>query len=166
MNNPIDRSVDSAPVGVLVSGYFSPLHVGHLDMIEAAAAEGDMLIVIVNNNDQQIAKKGKLIIDEQDRLRLVRALSVVDDAFIAVDNDRTVSESIRLAAQKYPEHRLVFANGGDRKPEFIPEAVVCEELGVELRFGVGGDEKADSSSRINMELGVETEASAPPSTTT
>ncbi|MDH3300785.1 MAG: adenylyltransferase/cytidyltransferase family protein [Acidimicrobiia bacterium] len=166
MNNPGDPTTDHAPVGVLVSGYFSPLHVGHLDMIEAAAAEGDRLIVIVNNNDQQIAKKGKLIIDEQDRLRLVKALAVVDDAFIAVDNDRTVTESIRLAAQKYPDHRLIFANGGDRKPEFVPESAVCEELGVEMRFGVGGDEKADSSTRINMELGLETEASAPPSTNT
>lgn len=163
MNNPADQTDGQAPIGVLVSGYFSPLHVGHLDMIEAAAAEGDILIVIVNNNKQQIAKKGKLIIDEQDRLRLVKALAVVDDAFIAVDTDRTVSESIRLAARKYPDHKLVFANGGDRKPEFVPESVVCDELEVELRFGVGGDHKADSSTRINMELGIETEASAPPS---
>lgn len=155
-----------APTGVIVSGYFSPLHVGHLDMIDDAAAAGDILIVIVNNNDQQIAKKGKLIIDEQDRLRLVKALRAVDDAFIAVDSDRTVSESIRLAASKYPDHRLVFANGGDRKPEFVPEAAVCEELGVEMTFGVGGTNKADSSTRINMALGIETEASALPSTET
>lgn len=151
------------PVAVIVSGYFSPLHVGHLDMIEAAAGLGDRLIVIVNNNDQQVAKKGKLIIDEQDRLRLVRALRLVNDAFIAVDQDRTVSESIRLAATKYPDHRLIFANGGDRKPEFVPESTVCLECGVEMVFGVGGDEKVDSSSRINMELGLETEPSAPPS---
>ncbi len=151
---------------MIVSGYFSPLHVGHLDMIDDAAAAGDILIVIVNNNDQQIAKKGKLIIDEQDRLRLVKALRAVDDAFIAVDSDRTVTESIRLAASKYPDHRLIFANGGDRKPEFVPEAAVCEELGVEMTFGVGGTNKADSSTRINMALGIETEASALPSTET
>lgn len=160
----MDQTVD-APVGVVVSGYFSPLHVGHLDMIEGASQLGDILIVIVNNNDQQMAKKGKLIIDEHDRLRVVQALRAVDDAFIAVDNDRTVKESIRLAAARYPNHHLVFANGGDRKPEFVPEAEVCEELGVEMRFGVGGDEKADSSTRINMELGVENEASALPSAT-
>ncbi len=161
--SPSAEQPTQKPVGVIVSGYFSPLHVGHLDMIEAAAAEGDMLIVIVNNNDQQVAKKGKLILDEQDRLRIVKALAVVDDAFIAVDNDRTVSESIRLAVRKFPDHRLIFANGGDRKPEFVPEATVCQELGVEMMFGVGGDAKADSSTRINMELGVETETSAPPS---
>jgi glycerol-3-phosphate cytidylyltransferase/D-beta-D-heptose 7-phosphate kinase/D-beta-D-heptose 1-phosphate adenosyltransferase len=154
-----------AQTGVIVSGYFSPLHVGHLDMIEAAAAAGDLLVVIVNNNEQQIAKKGKLIMDEHDRLRVVKALRDVDDAFIAVDTDRTVKESIRLVVARYPDHRLVFANGGDRKPEFVPEAEVCEELGVEMQFGVGGDDKADSSTRINMALGIETEASALPSTT-
>jgi glycerol-3-phosphate cytidylyltransferase/D-beta-D-heptose 7-phosphate kinase/D-beta-D-heptose 1-phosphate adenosyltransferase len=159
----MSSDTSARPIGVIVSGYFSPLHVGHLDMIEAAAGIGDRLIVIVNNNAQQLAKKGKLIIDEQDRLRLVRALRAVDDAFIAVDQDRTVSKSIRLAATKYPDHRLIFANGGDRQPGFVPELAVCEECGVDMVFGVGGDTKADSSSRINMELGVETEPSALPS---
>ncbi len=153
----------SRPTATIVSGYFSPLHVGHLDMIEAAAALGDKLIVIVNNNDQQVAKKGKLIIDEQDRLRIVEALAAVDEALIAVDGDRTVSESLRVIAERHPDHDLVFANGGDRKPEFVPEAEVCEAHGIKLVFGTGGDAKADSSTRINMALGVETEASATPS---
>jgi bifunctional ADP-heptose synthase (sugar kinase/adenylyltransferase) len=136
-------------------------------MIEAAAAIGERLIVIVNNNDQQMAKKGKVIIDEQDRLRLVLALRSVDDAIIAVDEDRTVCESLRLLSEKYrTEYRLVFANGGDRKPEFVPEAEICEQHGIELRFGVGGDNKADSSSRINVAMGVEDELSAPPSADT
>lgn len=156
-----------AQTGVIVSGYFSPLHIGHLDMIEAAAAQADTLIVIVNNNDQQIAKKGKLVIDEADRLRIVQALSVVDDAFIAVDEDRTVSASIRLVAQKYPNHKLIFANGGDRASgAVVPESAVCEEFGIDMVFDMGGSEKADSSSRINMELGLETVASATPSATT
>lgn len=152
------------PVAAIVSGYFSPLHIGHLDMIEAAAALGDRLIVIVNNNDQQMAKKGKVIIDEQDRLRLVLALRAVDDALIAVDDDRTVRQSLKLIAEKHgSEYDLVFANGGDRKPEFVPEAETCEAYGIDLRFGIGGDNKADSSSRINMAMGIETEASALPS---
>ena len=153
----------SRPVAVIVSGYFSPIHVGHLDMIEAAAALGDKLVVIVNNNAQQVAKKGKLIIDEADRLRIVEALGVVDLAMIAVDDDRTVSESLRAIAEAHPDHDLVFANGGDRKPEFVPESAVCEQYGIRMEFGVGGDAKADSSTRINMELGIETEASALPS---
>jgi cytidyltransferase-like protein len=140
------------------------LHVGHLDMIEAAAGLGDKLIVIVNSNDQQVAKKGKLVIDEQDRLRVVLALAAVDEAIVAVDNDRTVRESLRLIAEKdNGEHHLIFANGGDRKPEFVPEAETCERFGIQLMFGIGGDHKADSSTRINMELGVESEASDLPS---
>jgi cytidyltransferase-like protein len=153
----------SRPVGVIVSGYFSPLHVGHLDMIEGAAALGDKVFVIVNNNAQQVMKKGKLIIDEKERLRIVEALRAVDEAIIAVDDDRTVSASLRAIAQAKPDHDLIFANGGDRKPEFVPESTVCDEYGIKLVFGVGGDNKADSSTRINMALGLETEASALPS---
>ncbi len=156
----------SQPIATILSGYFSPLHVGHLDMIEDAASQGDLLIVIVNNNAQQIAKKGKLIIDEADRLRVVRALRDVDHAFVAVDDDRTVSASLQKIAADYAEYRLVFANGGDREPAFVPEASVCEQFGIEMTFGVGGDNKADSSSRINVELGLEDEQSAPPSETT
>ncbi len=152
-------------VGVIVSGYFSPLHVGHLDMIEGAAALGDDVIVVVNNNAQQALKKGKVIIDEADRLRVVEALRDVDHAIIAVDTDRTVSASLKTIADTFPDHSLIFANGGDRIPGFVPEAEVCEANGIELRFGVGGDEKADSSSRINVEMGLEAAPSAPPSET-
>ena len=135
-------------------------------MIEAGATLGDKLIVIVNNNAQQIAKKGKVIIDETDRLRIVSALRGVDEAFIAVDDDRTVSASIEMIARSHPDHELVFANGGDRKNgEVVPEAAVCEQHGVRMIFDMGGNEKADSSTRINMELGLEDEASALPSAT-
>lgn len=155
------------PIGVILSGYFSPLHVGHVDMLEAAEAYGDEVIVIVNNNAQQIIKKGKVIIDEADRLRIVRALKPVDDAFIAVDTDRTVIKSIEAVALKYPDYKLVFANGGDRESgELVPETPICEQYGIEMIFDMGGNEKADSSSRINVELGLEDEPSAPPSTTT
>ncbi len=154
------------PTAAIVSGYFSPLHVGHLDMIEAAADLGDEVIVIVNNNAQQEIKKGKVIIDETDRLRVVLALEAVDHALIAVDDDRTVCASLALIAKRFSDRRLVFANGGDRAPGFVPEAATCEEHDIELRFGVGGDAKADSSSRINVELGLEDAPSAPPSETT
>lgn len=153
--------------GVIVSGYFSPLHVGHLDMIEAAAEHGDFVVVIVNNNAQQMIKKGKVIIDEADRLRVVNALRAVDDAFVAVDDDRTVVASIEAIARKYPDDKLVFANGGDRASgALVPETPICEKYGIEMIFDMGGSEKADSSSRINVELGLEDEPSAPPSSTT
>ncbi len=152
------------PVGIILSGYFSPLHVGHLDMIEQAAEQADTVIVVVNNNEQQIAKKGKLIIEEADRLRVVKALRAVDDAFVAVDKDRTVCESLRLIAERYSGHDLIFANGGDRQSgAVVPETPVCDEFGIKMVFDMGGSEKADSSTRINMELGLETEASALPS---
>ena len=154
------------PTAAIVSGYFSPLHVGHLDMIDSAAELADKVFVIVNNNAQQEIKKGKVIIDEADRLRVVLALAAVDHAIIAVDDDRTVSASLRQLAETFSDHRLIFANGGDRIPDFVPESAVCEEHGIELVFGVGGNEKADSSSRINVELGLEDEQSAPPSATT
>jgi cytidyltransferase-like protein len=153
---------------IIVSGYFSPLHTGHLDMIEDAARRGDAVIVIVNNNDQQIMKKGKVIIDEQDRLRIVNALKLVDHAFIAVDDDRTVCASLEKAAADYgSDYKLVFGNGGDRNDgAVVPEAPVCEAHNIEMVFNMGGTEKADSSSRINVELGLEDEPSAPPSATT
>ena len=80
------------PTLVVVSGYFGPIHVGHLDYIEAGARLGDELLVIVNNNRQQELKKGRVVIDEADRLRIVSALAVVDHAMLAVDDDGTVEE--------------------------------------------------------------------------
>lgn len=137
------------PTLVIVSGYFSPLHVGHLDLIEAGAAAGDRLVVIVNNNEQQRLKKGTVIIDEADRLRIVRALRSVDDAIVAVDDDATVSASIAEIAERHPDHRIVFGNGGDRKSgAVVPETEVCERYGIEMVFNFGGTEKADSSTRI------------------
>lgn len=143
------------PTLVVISGYFSPLHCGHLDMIEDAARRGDEVAVIVNNNAQQILKKGKLIIDEADRLRIVQALRLVDDAIISVDDDATVSKSLALLAEKYPEHRLIFGNGGDRTAGNVPEADVCAQHDIEMVFDMGGTTKRDSSSRINQELGIE-----------
>jgi len=152
---------------IILSGYFSPMHIGHLDMIEDAAARADFVIVVVNNNDQQMAKKGKVIIDEADRLRIVEALRVVDHAFIAVDDDRTVSASLEKVAREFGDvYSLTFANGGDRKDgSVVPETDVCDRHGITMVFDMGGTEKRDSSSRINAELGLETETSAPPSAT-
>jgi glycerol-3-phosphate cytidylyltransferase/D-beta-D-heptose 7-phosphate kinase/D-beta-D-heptose 1-phosphate adenosyltransferase len=139
---------------VIVSGFFNPLHGGHLDMIEAAARLGDRLIVIVNNDVQQVIKKGKVILDQQNRARLLGALRDVEEVMIAVDDDPTVIESLRAVAQKYPDDELVFANGGDRDSEKVtPETEICHEYAITMLFGVGGTEKADSSTRINQALG-------------
>jgi len=138
----------------IVSGFFNPLHGGHLDMIEAAAAMGDQLIVIVNNDVQQVLKKDKIILPEENRARLIKALRHVDEVIIAVDNDPTVIKTLHAIADKYPDHELIFANGGDRDSEkAIPEGEVARERNIALVFGVGGIEKADSSTRINQALG-------------
>lgn len=138
----------------IVSGFFNPFHGGHLDMIEAAKEMSDYLIVIVNNDVQQVMKKDKIILPEENRARVIAALRDVDEVMIAVDQDPTVIQSLERIAQKYPDDTLVFANGGDRDSEkAIPEGAVCHKHGIELVFGVGGTEKADSSTRINQALG-------------
>ena len=139
---------------VIVSGYFNPLHGGHLDYMEGAAGLGDRLVVIVNNDVQQVLKKGKVILDEQNRMRLVGALRVVDEVVLAVDEDPTVVKSLQLVAEKYPGDELIFANGGDRdSTKEVPETAVCEQYNIAMVFDAGGTEKADSSTRINQANG-------------
>ena len=141
---------------VIASGYFSPLHCGHLDYLEAGASLGDRLIVIVNNDLQQKKKKGKVILPQQDRLRIVKALSIVDEACVAIDDDSSVKKTIESIALKNQQFNLIFANGGDRnQPSDIPEVDVCREHKIQLIFGAGGSTKRDSSTRINTELGIE-----------
>jgi cytidyltransferase-like protein len=140
----------------IVSGYFNPLHVGHIRMMQAAAEMGDRLLVIVNNDEQQIMKKGRVITPLDDRLEIVRALRIVDEAIPAVDGDATVKETLASIRHRYPSASLTFANGGDRSdPSVVAEAKLCEALGIDLKLGVGGVEKADSSSRINAALGIQ-----------
>lgn len=144
---------------VVVSGYFNPLHGGHLDMIEAAKKLGDYLVVVVNNDEQAIMKKGKIILNEQNRLRLMRALRDVDRAMLSVDtNDTSQTETLKLIRANFPKEKIIFANGGDRSEgQSLPknEYAICKKLGIEMIFGVGSElvEKRDSSTRIIEELG-------------
>jgi cytidyltransferase-like protein len=140
----------------IVSGYFNPLHYGHICLIETAKKYSDKLIVIVNNDKQQVLKKGKIIMNEEERMIVVRALRAVDEVILSVDSDRTVIESLKLIAGKYPNDRIIFCNGGDRNSSAdIPESDVCKKYNIELIFGVGADFKQDSSSRINSLIGKE-----------
>ena len=142
------------PTTVIVSGYFNPLHIGHLRLLQAGAAAGDRLVVIVNNDAQQVMKKGKVIMPEADRREIVAALRMVDEAVVAIDADRTVRATIELIAAREAGNRVVFGNGGDRDAAAeVPEAEVCQRLGIEMVFDMGGTDKADSSSRINEALG-------------
>jgi len=139
---------------VIVSGFFNPLHGGHLDMIEGAKNLGDRLIVIVNNDIQQVLKKDQIILSENNRARVITALREVDEVIVALDENPTVIKSLEAIANKYPNDELIFANGGDRDSEkAIPEGVICRKHNIQMIFGVGGNNKADSSTRINQALG-------------
>ena len=145
---------------VIISGFFNPLHGGHLDMIEAAAKLGDRLVVVVNNDVQQQLKKGKIILDEDNRTRLIRALRDVDEVILSIDNEPPVIKTLEFLAKQYHGEDITFANGGDRDSvKAIPETEICEKYGITLVFGVGTDirglVKPDSSTRINQELGLQ-----------
>lgn len=146
---------------VIVSGFFNPLHGGHVDLIEATKAMGDYLIVIVNNDIHQMTKKGRIILDENNRARLMGALRDVDEVIIGIDPEHPSwpsTKTLELIADKYPDDELIFCNGGDRVNAGGlpgPEAELCRKRGIKMVFGVGGDSKADSSTRINQALGHE-----------
>jgi glycerol-3-phosphate cytidylyltransferase/D-beta-D-heptose 7-phosphate kinase/D-beta-D-heptose 1-phosphate adenosyltransferase len=139
----------------IVSGYFNPLHHGHLDMFEAARERTGYLIVIVNNDIQQQLKKGRIIQPEQPRVRIVRALRMVDDVFLAVDDGPGIERSLDLVREAYPDTELEFCNGGDRKDiDSLPaaEAESAARNRISLHYGIGGADKADSSTRIMSEI--------------
>ena len=125
---------------VAVSGYFDPLHVGHLEYLKLAKSLGDYLIVIVNSNSQCKIKKGKPFMDENDRLEIVRNLKMVDEVFLSIDQDKTVCKSLEKIR---PD---IFANGGDRSNDEVPETVICNKHKIKMIDGLG--EKIRSSSDL------------------
>jgi cytidyltransferase-like protein len=130
---------------IIVSGYFNPIHKGHIEYFQNAKANGDKLFVIVNSDFQRILKGSKEFQDENERFFIVESLSVVDKCFLSIDNDRTVVETIKMIFNVFGnEFQFAFANGGDQNNDTIPEKIICEELGIELIDGLG--EKIQSSS--------------------
>ena len=125
---------------VAISGYFDPIHVGHLEYINMAKKLGDKLVVIVNNNYQCELKKGKPFMDEKDRITIVSNLKNVDEVFLSIDKDKTVCASLEKIK---PD---IFANGGDRKNYEIPESVICKKYDIKIIDGLG--EKIRSSSDL------------------
>ena len=125
---------------IAISGYFDPIHVGHLEYINMAKKLGDKLVVIVNNNYQCELKKGKPFMDEKDRVTIVSNLKNVDEVFLSIDKDKTVCASLEKIK---PD---IFANGGDRKNYEIPESVICKKYDIKIIDGLG--EKIRSSSDL------------------
>ena len=135
---------------IIVSGYFNPIHKGHLEYFEKAKQQGDKLWVIVNNDLQRELKGSKEFQKEDERLEIVRAIRTVDNAIIAIDKDRTVIESIRkIHSDIGMNYSLAFANGGDQNNNSIPEYNICKELGISLIDGLGN--KIQSSSWLLKE---------------
>lgn len=123
---------------IVASGYFDPLHYGHVEYLQRSKAMGKTLIVIVNNDHQASLKKGRPFMPASERVKLVRSLACVDVAIEACDKDRTVCETLKLI------HPDIFTNGGDQFNGSIPEKTICDQLNIELVDGLG--EKIQSSS--------------------
>ena len=124
---------------VAVSGGFDPIHIGHTRMIQDARKLGNV-IVFLNTDEWLKRKKGYVFMTWQERAEILLSIKGVKEVYSAMDEDNTVCEALRFYK---PD---VFANGGDRKPGRVPEYQVCEELGIEMAFSVGGDDKPQSSS--------------------
>ena len=133
---------------VLVTGGFDPLHSGHIAYFKAAKELGDHLVVGLNSDEWLTRKKGRPFMPLQERFALVSALGIVDEVIVYNDDDGSSSDAIRLTRMRYPEAEIVFANGGDRTQENIPEMVFDD---IEFVFGVGGENKKNSSSWILTE---------------
>ena len=130
---------------IIVSGYFNPLHKGHLVLFEKAKGAGDELWVIVNSDLQRQLKGSKEFMDENERLTIVSAIKYVDKALISIDQDKTQCSTLAHLADSYKkDFDLFFANGGDQNNESIPEVPVCKEKGIGLLEGLG--DKIQSSS--------------------
>jgi D-beta-D-heptose 7-phosphate kinase/D-beta-D-heptose 1-phosphate adenosyltransferase len=133
---------------VITSGYFDPLHIGHIECFRLARALGDRLIVIVNNNEQALLKKGREFMPCKERMEIVRSLRMVDEVIESIDTDPSVKWSLALLRKLHPHAELIFAKGGDRHTSEIPEAQTCRELCIRIVDGLGA--KVQSSSYLTI----------------
>ena len=141
----------SKPKAIIVSGYFNPIHKGHIEYFNNAKAQADKLIVIVNNDFQRKLKGSKEFQDENERMIIVSSIKFVDKAILSKDMDRTVCKTIASIAEEFGDKfNLGFANGGDQNNETIPERDICELMGITLIDRLG--DKIQSSSWLLKEL--------------
>jgi D-beta-D-heptose 7-phosphate kinase/D-beta-D-heptose 1-phosphate adenosyltransferase len=132
---------------VIVSGYFNPLHKGHLELFHRAKTygTGDKLLVIINSDHQRSLKGSKEFQNELERLMIIRNLRIVDESMISIDKDKTQCATLKYLSDLYSnEYQLFFANGGDQTNESIPEVQVCLNNEIKLIDGLGA--KVQSSS--------------------
>ena len=132
---------------IIVSGYFNPLHKGHIELFHKAKERGNLLFIIVNNDKQRILKGSKKFMNQEERMLILKELSITDETFLSEDQDLTVCKTLEKLYDKYSSnHKLYFANGGDQNNDFIPESKICKKLGIKLIDGLGS--KIQSSSWI------------------
>lgn len=117
----------------IVSGYFNPVHYGHIEYINAAKQNCDKLIAVINSDYQRELKGTKEFMDENHRARIIFNLKSVDDVFISVDKDKTQCQTLKYLKNKYKQYHLIFFNSGDRKGSNLvtAESDVCKEIGIE-----------------------------------
>ncbi len=130
---------------IIVSGYFNPIHKGHIELFHKAKLHGDKLIVIVNNDKQRLLKGSKEFMLEKERLLILNELKVTDIIILSIDKDSTVCKTLEKINNNYSNlYDLYFANGGDQDNKSIPEVSTCNNLGIKLLEGLG--DKIQSSS--------------------
>ena len=138
---------------VVISGYFNPIHTGHLDYIKGATALGDRLVVIVNNDSQVKLKGSKPFMNEADRLRIVGAIKGVDRVVLSIDTDASVVQTISSLYNEYAVSwdfdSMTFANGGDRKKNNSPEEAYCNWRKIRTIYNIGGNKTQSSSELLN-----------------
>lgn len=130
---------------IIVSGYFNPLHKGHIDLFHKAKLKGNKLYVIVNNDYQRNLKGSKEFMLENERVLIINELSIVDKVVLSIDKDRTVCKTLeKIKNDLGDEFDIYFANGGDQDNNTIPEINTCKMLNINLIEGLGS--KVQSSS--------------------
>ena len=139
---------------VVVSGGFDPIHIGHIRMFNEAKSlanpMGGELIVIINSDDFLEEKKGYVFMPFEERMEVIANLKAVDRVVASIDKDETVIETLRSLFEDLTNKISIFANGGDRKSrEDVPEFTICQQYGVGLLFGLGGEKTQASSNLVN-----------------
>jgi cytidyltransferase-like protein len=125
---------------VVTSGYFDPIHHGHIDLFKLSKNLGDHLIVVVNNDNQTIQKKGFCFMKAEEKAKIIAELSCVDQVFISIDEDQSQCKTLEYLKPH------IFSKGGDRYVYEIPETPICRAHGIEIIDGVGA--KVQSSSDL------------------